>query len=115
VDVVAVQAVDDAHVARIQDALGKMLAGSRQRYPHVGLRSIIAREHPTDVLLDRSQDAQLVVVGSHDRGRLASAAVVQGGRIPVIVAPRLQPKLLRRPQGRVDTAFVPCGEHSDCS
>lgn len=93
-DVVAVYSIDDPDAPEAAEPLAQTLTDSQARYPDVTVRGLVARDHPADVLLDQSRQAQLVVVGSRGRGRFAdellgsvSAAVIQACRVPVIVAP----------------------------
>ena len=93
-DIVAAHSFDHADPSEAAELLGQTLTDWRARYPDVTVRGLIARDHPVDVLLDQSRHAQLVVVGSRGRGRLAgellgsvSTAVMQACRVPVIVAP----------------------------
>ena len=93
-DIVAVYSVDHTDGSDAAELLAQTLGDWQARYPDVTVRGLIARDHPADVLLDRSRHAQLVVVGSGRRGRFAgellgsvSAAVMQACRVPVIVAP----------------------------
>jgi len=93
-DIVAVYSFDQADASEAAELLAQTLSEWQARYPDVTVRGLIARAHPADVLLDQSRHAQLVVVGSGRRGRIAgellgsvSAAVMQACRVPVILAP----------------------------
>ncbi|MGV0834271.1 universal stress protein [Mycolicibacterium thermoresistibile] len=73
--------------------LAERLAGWQERYPDVTVHRVVVAEHPARALVDRAEDAQLVVVGSRGRGGLAStllgsvsSGVVHSVRIPVVVA-----------------------------
>jgi nucleotide-binding universal stress UspA family protein len=75
------------------EALAERLAGWAERYPDVPVRRLIVRDEPARQLVDQSESAQLVVLGSHGRGGFTgmllgsiSAAVVLMARVPVIVA-----------------------------
>jgi len=93
-DMSSVFGVDAAAVETAADkTLAEALAGWQERYPEVTVHRSIEFEDPTRHLLEKSEDAQLVVVGSHGRGGFAgmllgsvSSAVAQAARVPVIVA-----------------------------
>jgi nucleotide-binding universal stress UspA family protein len=105
VDLVALHTWSDRGVSKVfsieestmqaaaNKTLAEALAGWQERYPDVTVHRVVEFERPVGHLLDKSERAQLVVVGSHGRGGFAgmllgsvSTAVAQAARIPVIVA-----------------------------
>ena len=105
VDLVALHAWTDSDISRVlskqwsalqsraAEILAERLAGWQERYPDVTVHRRLVFDRPARHLLDESESAQLVVVGSHGRGGFAemllgsvSTAVVHAARIPVIVA-----------------------------
>lgn len=107
VELIALHAISDADVIEMpgvdyqslessaQELLGERLAGWRERYPDVRVRREVVWSRPARALVKLSEEAQLVVVGSHGRGGFAgmllgsvSSSVVQAARMPVIVARR---------------------------
>lgn len=83
----------DAQLAEEEETLAERLAGWHERYPEVGIRRRIEVGDPARWLIEASERAQLLVVGSHGCGRFrgallgsVGAAVVNRAKIPVIVA-----------------------------
>ncbi|WP_326545500.1 universal stress protein [Mycolicibacterium sp. ND9-15] len=104
VDLVALHVWSDADMpafsmdwAEVQAAahrtLSERLAGWQDRYPDVNVTKLVEFQRPAHQLLELSERAQLVVVGSHGRGGFAgmvlgsvSSVVAEAARVPVIVA-----------------------------
>jgi nucleotide-binding universal stress UspA family protein len=104
VDLVALHAWSDVRVQLVlgmdwteyeeqgHEVLGERLAGWHEQYPDVQVTRRIVCDQPARWLIDESQRAQLVVVGSRGRGGFAgmllgsvSRAVTQHAKSPVLV------------------------------
>lgn len=79
--------------AEAQRNLAERLAGWQERYPDVTVCRVVVCDRPARQLVERSESAQLTVVGSHGRGAIMGAllgsvsnSVVHSCRMPVIVA-----------------------------
>lgn len=82
----------DSRLSEEEETLAERLAGWHERYPNVAIRRRIEIGDPAHCLIEASELAQLMVVGSHGRGGFAGAllgsvgsAVVNRAKIPVIV------------------------------
>lgn len=76
-----------------QEALAERLAGWQERYPDVRVDRTVVRDEPARQLVERSEGAQLIVVGSRGRGGFpgmlvgsVGESVAEMARVPVIVA-----------------------------
>jgi nucleotide-binding universal stress UspA family protein len=95
VDVVAVHAVGKTSSLNAPVVVTQQLDGWRERYPNVGVHWVITGAHPVHAMLDQSERAQLVVIGSRrhagftvGRRGSVSVAVGQSCHAPVIIAHR---------------------------
>lgn len=75
-----------------QEMLAERLAGWQEQYPDVHVERLLFCDTPSRWLLQESEEAQLVVVGSRGRGGFTgmllgsvSSAVAQAAKVPVIV------------------------------
>jgi nucleotide-binding universal stress UspA family protein len=84
----------DWHVYRDEgdEVLGERLAGWQEIYPDVQVHRRLVCDVPARWLVNESDSAQLVVLGSRGRGGFdglhlgsVSSAVAQSARVPVIV------------------------------
>jgi nucleotide-binding universal stress UspA family protein len=76
-----------------EEVLAERLAGWQDQYPDVGVKRTVVQAQPARQLVQQSENAQLVVVGSRGRGGFAGIlvgsvgeTVAQMARVPVIVA-----------------------------
>ncbi|MFI1991096.1 universal stress protein [Actinoplanes sp. NPDC020271] len=88
--------------------LSEALADWAQQYPEVAIKQELVRERPATALIERSQNAQLVVTGSRGRGGFAglllgsvSQMVLHHASCPVAIV-RAPMSVSVVPQGVVD-------------
>jgi nucleotide-binding universal stress UspA family protein len=78
--------------------LAEAVAGCREEYPDVAVREELVRAHTRAALIDRSVEAQLLVVGTRGRGGMrglllgsVSQAMLHHAGCPVLVVPSHEP------------------------
>jgi nucleotide-binding universal stress UspA family protein len=83
----------DGMQARQEEVLAERLAGYQARYPEVAVHRDVVRDRPVRHLLERSADAQLLVVGSRGQGGFrgmqagsTSQALIYHAPCPLVVA-----------------------------
>ncbi|RDI55281.1 universal stress protein [Nocardia mexicana] len=77
-----------------QVLLAESLAGWTERFPDVAVERVVVCDSPTRALLARSEEAQLLIVGSHGRGGFpgmvlgsTSTALLHLAHCPTLVVP----------------------------
>lgn len=92
VGLAAVQSQLDAMSAQERKVLQDELASMREKYPEVTVEEVVERDRPIQVLKENSDDAQLLVLGSHGRGGFrgmllgsTSRALLQYAPCPMMV------------------------------
>ncbi|SDC78159.1 universal stress protein [Rhodococcus tukisamuensis] len=92
----------DPHWSGIQAAeeavLSERLAGWLERYPDVNVQRVVSRDRPVRVLSEYSEQAQLLVVGSHGRGGFKG--MVLGSTSNALMNTADCPVLIVRPPAR---------------
>ena len=105
VDLIAVHAWSDTDVSECpgidwpatepmtEEVLAERLAGWQERYPDVNVTRVVVCDKPARQLVEKSEAAQLIVVGSRGRGGFAGMlvgsvgeTVAQMAHVPVIAA-----------------------------
>jgi nucleotide-binding universal stress UspA family protein len=101
-----------------EDRLDERIAGWREKYPHVDVRTLVVRGRPAGTLLEQAAGAQLVVVGSRGHGAFTgmglgsvSQTLLHHVECPVAVARTEQGCPSRRPA--VTRSF--CWPSSGCA